>query len=75
MGYTANEICCGCDGGCLDSHDSWYDSGGPIYTCEWYAKSSSRCDLFGDSYADKNGFTANDICCVCGGGFFKLTKS
>ncbi|GFH60731.1 hypothetical protein CTEN210_17207 [Chaetoceros tenuissimus] len=50
---------------CMDLIDNWMDSSGD--TCEWYGSTSS-CDLLGDKFADTDGFTAKDICCVCGGG-------
>jgi hypothetical protein len=72
MDYTANELCCGCDGGCLNSDDGWHDNGGPTFTCEWYAQGPSRCEFYGHLFEDDLGFTANDICCVCGGGSFRI---
>ena len=74
MDYTANELCCGCDGGCLDAEEDWYDIGGPKFTCEWYAEGPSRCENYGHRFADERGFTANDICCVCGGGSFRIPE-
>jgi len=59
----------------------WEDSGG--FGCEWYAQpintdgadgnsiyeeGDTRCDLWGDAFA--NEYTANEVCCVCGGGVF-----
>ena len=48
---------------CTDSL-GWYDSDGD--TCEWYAE-GGRCARFGN-YFQNFGETANQACCVCGGG-------
>lgn len=75
QGKTANQACCACGGGsnqppppgtCVDDPFGWYDSDGPTYNCAWYAQ-GTRCQSFGDSYANF-GKTANQACCVCGGG-------
>lgn len=50
---------------CVDVQ-GWYDSGGPEYTCDWY-KTQDGCVQFGNDYSNF-GFTANQACCVCGGG-------
>lgn len=68
--------CCACGGGstsgyCRDSPSGWYDSGGPVFNCDWYAfgiPGENSCEKDGDSYADENGITANIACCTCGGG-------
>jgi hypothetical protein len=58
---------------CADSTISggadWYDSGGTTFDCEWYGSyySSTSCATIGDSYPNF-GLTANQACCVCGGG-------
>jgi len=52
---------------CLDSQINWHDSGGPKYNCVWYATNPSACSLFGHKFA-KDGLTANQVCCTCGGG-------
>ena len=44
----------------------WYDSEGPTFTCDWYSQ-KSNCLYYGNQYAN-GGLTANDACCVCGGG-------
>lgn len=54
-------------GGCNDSPQGWYDSGGPDFGCENYYSYGSACADEGDLYAN-NGFTANMACCACGGG-------
>lgn len=65
-GYLgANEHCCACGGGCTDSPLGWHDSDGD--DCAWYAE-ETRCEVYGDGYADANGITANMACCACGGG-------
>ncbi len=72
--WTANEACCVCGGGhrvgsnggggsCV-TDDSWYDSGGPNYDCEWYATTPNACNLFGHRFTNF-GETANSACCVC----------
>jgi hypothetical protein len=80
IGATANQACCVCGGGkdtsnpsptsspvfCTDSPPGWSDSTGPNYDCEYYAV-NNNCAKFGDMY-EVNGVTANQACCVCGGG-------
>ena len=51
---------------CEDNPLGWYDADGPVYNCAWYAK-GSNCANFGHLYANF-GKTANQACCVCGGG-------
>jgi hypothetical protein len=75
FGKTANEACCACGGGstssddpvCSDTIDGWVDSLGD--SCDWYAGYSEvdRCYLYGNGHANQ-GATANEVCCVCGGG-------
>jgi len=51
-----------------DGEDKWYDSLGDAYDCDWYATDS---DLYCGAFADDTshfGMTANEACCVCGGG-------
>jgi hypothetical protein len=63
-----------CDGNCYDSPGSdqcldvagWYDADGPEFDCTWYAQ-DDNCELFG-SGLENDGYTANEACCVCGGG-------
>jgi len=76
---TANEACCACGGGtseapaddpaetpgCSDSPSNWRDSDDA--TCGFYAK-DTNCADYGDSYAGIDGKTANQACCICGGG-------
>lgn len=78
--HTAIPGCCGngmCEAGedtgncpadcpCVDNPEGWYDADGPTYSCAWYG-SGSNCASYGDSYANF-GTTANQACCVCGGG-------
>jgi len=70
FGKTANQACCACGGGvvstCTDNPLGWYDIDGPTYSCSWYAQ-GSNCATYGNSYANF-GKTANQACCVCGGG-------
>jgi len=35
--------------------------------CDWHASAGFRCSLWGSSF-EKNGYTANEACCTCGGG-------
>jgi len=55
---------CPSDCPCVDDPNGWYDSYGD--GCAWYAP-GSNCADYGDSYANL-GTTANQACCVCGGG-------
>jgi len=80
-GKTANEACCVCGGGsgsngsitlapaetgtCEDSPRDWKDTDED--DCTWYAQKDDRCDIFG-SYSNNDGKSANEVCCVCGGG-------
>eukprot|EP01061_Rhynchopus_euleeides_P003156 TRINITY_DN12424_c0_g1_i4.p1 TRINITY_DN12424_c0_g1~~TRINITY_DN12424_c0_g1_i4.p1 ORF type:complete len:434 (+),score=60.97 TRINITY_DN12424_c0_g1_i4:84-1385(+) len=49
----------------LPSGSAWYDVDGPRYNCGWYAE-GPRCSAYG--YDFRNVYTANESCCVCGGG-------
>merc|ERR1712232_1247149 len=51
---------------CRDFPD-WHDIDGPIYNCEWYGLVSTRCADHGSGHAN-GGVTANNACCICGGG-------
>lgn len=51
---------------CTDSPTGWTDSDG--WTCEQYGSYDNACSLWGDGYAGVDGKTANEACCVCGGG-------
>jgi len=53
-------------GRCKDSPIGWYDSDGPFFNCEWYAK-ANRCANFGDGHRNQ-GKNAQEACCACGGG-------
>ena len=55
---------------CYDNPGGWYDSDGPIYNCNSYYASNDKCATEGDSFANPTfgGKTANQACCVCGGG-------
>jgi hypothetical protein len=81
-GKTANVACCVCGGGMstklisakvkeVDNNDptckdtrGWKDSLG--YGCSFYAQ-GDNCEKYGSSYKHWSK-TANDACCVCGGG-------
>lgn len=49
---------------CFD-RQGWENSRGR--DCDWHASAGLRCSLWG-SFFEKNGYTANEACCVCGGG-------
>merc|ERR1711865_1369440 len=53
----------------LQNGDPWHDIDGPRYSCAWYQNNGfgSRCNSYGNSYANE-GLTANQACCGCGGG-------
>merc|ERR1712154_342127 len=58
---------------CSDVED-WYDSNGELFDCSWYADESmldifpdGKCATFGNG-SRNFGRTANEACCVCGGG-------
>jgi len=52
---------------CTDSPEDWHDSNGTAFNCDWYGNGTDRCSNFGDVY-ENDGKTANQACCVCGGG-------
>lgn len=54
------------NGNCDNSPQDWHDSDGAEFDCIWYAL-DSNCASFGHQFAN-NGLTANQACCVCGGG-------
>eukprot|EP01083_Nonionella_stella_P076904 209757_1 len=58
--------------GCTDSPLDWYDNrvSRDEHDCVWYSK-GSRCEEYGDDYAN-DGKTANEACCACGGGYFPV---
>ena len=64
---TATIVCCECGGGCANFPLGWHDSDGSTFTCEWY-EDNDRCSEDGESF-EHMGFTANQACCTCGGGF------
>jgi len=51
---------------CTDSPLGWYDIDGSEFDCEYYAE-GNNCENYGDDY-EKDGKTANEACCACGGG-------
>ena len=54
---------------CFDSPRDWYDREGSRFNCAWYGANNSRCVSYGDKDEYRNdGKTANEVCCVCGGG-------
>jgi antibiotic biosynthesis monooxygenase (ABM) superfamily enzyme len=42
----------------------WYDSTGPKYNCTWYTEDACKIAAM----YENDGYTANEACCVCGGG-------
>ena len=52
---------------CKDYPIGWHDSQGTGFTCGYYAN-ENFCELFGNNFKNQNK-TANEACCVCGGGF------
>ena len=50
----------------LADGSAWHDSASIIFTCAWYSK-SNRCERYGGGIANV-GLTANQACCICGGG-------
>ena len=67
--YVADEACAACGGGSLgcDTRGDWTDSDGN--GCRWYAEDPNRnCGLYGSS--NRNDGTAEEMCAVCGGGFW-----
>lgn len=55
---------------CHDLFHNWHDSDGEEYTCEYYGQ-GNYCEQYGDLFANPKfrHTTANQACCVCGGGF------
>jgi len=51
---------------CTDSPENWSDANGTTFDCNWYG-SDNRCSLFGNNFENLDK-TANQACCVCGGG-------
>lgn len=52
--------------GCMNFPPGWHDATGAEYNCDYY-KQGDNCAIFGKSFP-KDGKTANDVCCECGGG-------
>jgi hypothetical protein len=55
---------------CHDLYQDWHDSDGEEYSCQYYAQ-GNFCELYGHLFANPEFryATANEACCVCGGGF------
>ena len=51
---------------CRDMEE-WFDQGGPLFGCKWYAELPERCADYGYRFRN-NGKVANEACCACGGG-------
>lgn len=56
---------------CFDNPIGWHDKGGPDYDCTWYSN-GTNCEDYGSVF-ENQGKTADEACCVCGGG--ALTNS
>jgi len=83
-GYSSYDACCSCGGGTdgaafeiqvevcedktLSDGSPWSDSYAQgTWSCEQYASATSGCEKYGDT-SPTEGMTANDACCICGGG-------
>lgn len=55
------------NGGSCTDVSGWHDIGGSKFNCGWYGSNPNYCSLYGGRY-ENDGFTANQACCVCGGG-------
>jgi len=55
---SSTSTCCSVSG--------WIATG--IYVCEDYNQNSWWCEIYGDSDVSEDGVSANEACCVCGGG-------
>ena len=63
--FKAKEMCCECEGGCLDKSRGATDSAGD--GCGWYKDRQSSCGNY-----DTESFKANDMCCECQGGMHAM---
>ena len=54
-----------CDNSRVDFPPGWTDSEND--GCDWYAGDSRYCEEYGDGF-ERDGWVANDVCVVCGGG-------
>ena len=64
--FEASDLCCACGGGLFDGECEDQDDGVTDYygdSCDWYLSSPESCGTFDDS-----DFTADELCCACGGG-------
>lgn len=52
----------------------WHLSISKEYDCNHFASDSDYCEIFGNFFTSNLGLTANEACCVCGGGL-KTNKS
>lgn len=51
-----------------ENESKWHDSLGDRYDCGWYEGNSEHCGEFSAFQNPKFNRTANEACCVCGGG-------
>ena len=58
---------------CFDFPNGWYDIEGPQFDCYWYAD-KLNCEYYGNDYS-RLGTTANQACCICGGGVTNASPS
>lgn len=63
---SSNNERCKVRGSSCSNVPGWYDSDGKRYNCQWYSY-NNRCQSYGNGYRNF-GATANQACCVCGGG-------
>ena len=59
------------EGACADATlpngGPWHDGDGSTFSCRWFSEAPARCSLIG-SIPGASGVSANQACCVCGGG-------
>ena len=61
---AADEACCACGGGCIDTPSDWTDFLND--PCSWYEDNDSPgCPFYGDTTGMHSQLTANDVCCHC----------
>eukprot|EP01061_Rhynchopus_euleeides_P047237 TRINITY_DN938_c0_g1_i1.p1 TRINITY_DN938_c0_g1~~TRINITY_DN938_c0_g1_i1.p1 ORF type:complete len:345 (+),score=49.88 TRINITY_DN938_c0_g1_i1:162-1196(+) len=58
----------------LPGGEEWHMRWGPKYNCSWFELTPRHCEYYGRSYPGDM-YTANEACCVCGGGNGTNTNS
>jgi hypothetical protein len=51
----------------------WHDSDSAVFTCDWYG-GKDKCAQYGNDFENMDK-TANEGCCVCGGGVSNASSS